>query len=113
MPVVETDDFGARLMSWHHCPACGGPDWVHIVGQGFWCDDCNTHATVRRGNCEGHILAIDTEHAWSEATNRPPEDFAHSKWFNADEGASPEWWGDGRGGSFSPLPPADPTPADD
>lgn len=120
MPVSETWDEHARLMEWHHCPMCGGPDWVHIVGHGFWCDDCNCHAITREARCDSaHIIEFDGEHCWAEAENVPPNDTAMVKYCTTERTDWPEWWAyagehDDDTPDWSPLDPVETAaPADD
>ena len=114
MPVVETRETYAQVMEWHHCPACGGREWVHIVGQGFWCHDCNTHAVTREPRCDsGVIIEFDTAHAWSEADNCPPADVAMVKYLSTAATDWPEWWSyrgeyDDDTPEWSPTAPAEP-----
>jgi hypothetical protein len=75
------------------CPCCGCPDFTLVPGMGFWCDDCNTQATLRfPGGDDGFIIDFDDSARWLGDNEPLPGGAVHAKVLGT---RSPElyWWG--------------------
>lgn len=101
MPVVEYEQ------TWHPrrvfgeggvwCPVCGCETFTIIEGWGYWCEHCNTKATVRPPRSDtGYVVEFDTGYAWGDDVVEPlPDDCSKvlAKLLNLSAPGL-EWWGD-------------------
>ena len=90
------------------CPCCGHEDFTLIPGMGFWCDECNTQATLRfPGGDDGFLVDFNSESMWLGDDHQAiPGDKVMAKVLGTK---SPElyYWGepriDGKAAEWSPV----------